>query len=238
MVSSHRNEAADNRNPRQAYRPSIRQTFFGERQKEEFFVVRGNISVVSSLLSQKLRGRCVDDEIRECMISFLPRLRRFAYALTGDADAGDDLVQDTCVRALTRLDQWQAGTSLESWMFRIAQNLWRDALRSRRATLMEAPGDDAHEFAGADGRIVVDTRSRLRAVSEGLAELPSEQSMVVALVCIDGRSYKEAADILEVPVGTVMSRLARARRALHVLVGDEASGHSPKREETPNGQAN
>src|SRR5262245_19915054 len=66
------------------------------------------------------------------MVEFLPRLRRFAYALTGDSDQGDDLVQETCMRALSRVDQFQSGTRFDSWMFRIAQNIWLDRVRSRK----------------------------------------------------------------------------------------------------------
>lgn len=177
----------------------------------------------------------MDDDLLEAMIEFLPRLRRFAYALTGDSDLGDDLVQDACERALSRVEQWRPGTSLESWMFRIAQNLWRDVLRSKRVQLTEPIAEGALEIVGVDGRQVVHERALLRAVSTELARLPEDQSMVIALVCVDGRSYKEAAAILEIPVGTVMSRLARARKALHAELG---LGQSSQREETPDGQSN
>src|SRR5215510_15980700 len=77
-------------------------------------------------------GRRVTDEIRSRMVELLPRLRRFAYALTGDLDQGDDLVQEACARALSRVDQFEAGTRFDSWMFRIAQNIWFDRKRAQK----------------------------------------------------------------------------------------------------------
>ena len=71
------------------------------------------------------------DDVKDLMLSHVPRLRRFAYALTGDRDRGDDLVQDTLVRALTHIDGWQPGTRMDSWMFKIAQNLWFDRIRAK-----------------------------------------------------------------------------------------------------------
>ena len=78
------------------------------------------------------RGLPVTDQLRHQIVAHLPRLRRFALALAGDADSADDLVQETCTRALSRLDQWQHGTRLDSWMFRIAQNIWIDRVRARK----------------------------------------------------------------------------------------------------------
>jgi RNA polymerase sigma-70 factor, ECF subfamily len=156
-------------------------------------------------------------DIRLRIVDLLPRLRRFSYALTGDADKGDDLVQETCVRALSRLEQWEEGTRLDSWMFRIAQNLWLDQRRSLRVRGETAEIDQAFEVLGEDGRDVVESRLTLKRVAMGMAQLPPEHQVLIALVCVEGLSYKEAAEILEVPIGTVMSRLARARRALHEL---------------------
>lgn len=155
------------------------------------------------------------DEFRTRMVEFLPRLRRFAIALTGDLDQGDDLVQETCMRALSRVDQWQPGTRLDSWMYRIAQNLWLDRRRANkvRGEIVDVAAADL--IAGSDGRDVTESRLTLDAVSTAMGHLPSEQRVLVALVCIEGLSYKEAADVAGIPIGTVMSRLARARRELH-----------------------
>jgi RNA polymerase sigma-70 factor, ECF subfamily len=156
----------------------------------------------------------VTDEFRTRMVEFLPRLRRFAVALTGDLDQGDDLVQETCLRALSRVDQWQPGTRLDSWMFRIAQNLWLDRTRAKKHR-SEVSDPVVEAVPGQDGRNVVEGRLTLDAVFDAMTELSPEQQVLVALVCIEGASYKEAAEITGTPIGTVMSRLARARRELH-----------------------
>ena len=161
------------------------------------------------------------DDIRARMVEFLPRLRRFAYSLTGDRDQGDDLVQETCTRALARMDQWQPGTRLDSWMFRIAQNAWFDRARAKKVRGEVIDIDDAHDLSDTDGRKVTENRLTLGVVSAGIARLPDDQRVLITLVCVEGLSYKEAAEQLQVPIGTVMSRLARARQTLHRLVDDE-----------------
>ncbi len=160
------------------------------------------------------------DDVQARMIELLPRLRRFAFALTGDLDKADDLVQDTCERALGHLHQWQPGTKLDSWMYRIAQNVWLDQYRARKTRREQAGLDEAENFAGEDGRSVTDSRMTLAAVNEGIGRLPADQQVLVAMVCVEGLSYKEAASILEIPIGTVMSRLARARQALYAAITD------------------
>jgi len=166
------------------------------------------------------------------MIEFLPRLRRFAYSLTGNMDLGDDLVQETCLRALSRLEQWKPGTKLESWMFRIAQNIWLDRARANKVRGEFSSLDVVESAPGADGRDVVEGRMALEAVNRGIATLPAEQQVLIGLICIDGASYKEASEILEIPMGTVMSRLARARKTLHEYIeGDDAVSGSSSKEE-------
>jgi RNA polymerase sigma-70 factor (ECF subfamily) len=162
------------------------------------------------------------------MVELLPRLRRFAVALTGDLDQADDLVQEACMRALSRVEQWQPGTRLDSWMYRIAQNLWLDRMRAKKVRGEQVDVESAEALAGPDGREVVESRLTLNAVSAAMAYLPNEQRMLIALVCIDGLSYKEAAEITETPIGTVMSRLARARRELHARLEDRAPQASPR----------
>ena len=148
------------------------------------------------------------------MVAFLPRLRRFAYGLSGDAAQADDLVQDACVRALTHRDQWQPGTKFESWMFRITQNLWIDKRRSVKSRGVHQDIDGLDEPMGVDGRDVTEGRLTLSAVMKGMEALSPDQRALMALVCIEGASYKEASETLQVPIGTVMSRLARARQTL------------------------
>jgi len=160
----------------------------------------------------------VTDDIRARMVAVLPRLRRFAYALTGNAEQADDLVQDACLRALSRIDMWQPGTRLDSWMYRIAQNIWLDRVRANKVRGEVVDIEAMEGMAGSDGRIVAESELTLQAVAAAMARLPAEQRAMVALVCIEGASYKEAAEIAGVPVGTVMRRLARARRALHAVI--------------------
>jgi RNA polymerase sigma-70 factor, ECF subfamily len=155
------------------------------------------------------------------IVQLLPRLRRFALSLTRDMDQGDDLVQETCARALASLDQWQDGTRLDSWLYRIAQNIWFDRARSKKTRGETLDIDDMHDLAGTDGRQVVETRMTMIEVGRGIARLQPEQQVLVTLVYIDGLSYKDAAEITGVPIGTVMSRLARARSTLYEAIHGE-----------------
>ena len=156
----------------------------------------------------------MDQSIGQEMAALLPRLRRFAYGLTGSIDAGDDLVQSACERALSRLHQWQAGTRLDSWMYRIMQNLWFDELRSGRRREVATESDVLDAMTGGDAESEMASRLDLAAVRRHMADLPPDQRAVLLLVSVEGLTYKEAAAVLDVPIGTVMSRLARARLAL------------------------
>ena len=157
----------------------------------------------------------MNDDVRQEMIGLLPRMRRFAYSLTGSMDDADDLVQGACERALGRLDQYERGTRLDSWLFRIIQTTWIDRVRAvrRRGTVSDPEVMAAVPF---DARIHEQTEARaaLDIVREEIARLPENQRLVLALVTVDGMSYKDAAEMLEIPIGTVMSRLSRARKRL------------------------
>ena len=151
--------------------------------------------------------------ISDQLIAVLPRLRRFARGLTGSAAEADDLVQAACERALTRAHQFQEGTRFDSWMFRIAQTIWIDQLRSRN-TRKEVVEDEAMHVGSDEPGRRVEARLALQEVRAALAQIPAEQRMALLLVTVDGMSYKQAAEVADVPVGTIMSRLARARVAL------------------------
>jgi len=144
----------------------------------------------------------------------LPRLRRFAYGLTGSVDRGDDLVQSACERALERLHQWEPGTRLDSWMFRIMKNLWLDDTRAAWRREVVTSSEVLEAVRGGDAEAETAARLELGSVLDHISRLPDAQRTVLLLVSVEGLSYKEAAAILEVPVGTVMSRLARARLTL------------------------
>jgi RNA polymerase sigma-70 factor (ECF subfamily) len=160
----------------------------------------------------------VTEDVRAQLIALLPRLRRFALGLTGSRDDADDLVQAACERALNRLHQWQPDTRLDSWMFRIIKTIWIDQWRSQRARGEHVDLDSIEPPAGSNGRQVTEVRSTLEAVCRAMEQLSDDQRLVLTLVSVDGLSYEEAAAVLEVPIGTVMSRLARARRRLHELL--------------------
>jgi RNA polymerase sigma-70 factor (ECF subfamily) len=157
------------------------------------------------------------EAIRKQMTTLLPRLRRFAVSLTGNMADADDLVQDTVERALRNLHRWQPDTRLDSWMYRIAQNLWIDTVRARRVrqTTGAEPPEDAAVF---DGARAAEARLTFAETCRALAGLPEEQRAVVALVVVEGLAYREVAEILGIPIGTVTSRLARAREALAARV--------------------
>jgi len=127
------------------------------------------------------------------------------------------LVQEACLRAFARLDQWQPGTRLDSWMFRIIHNIWIDQKRASKVRGTVIDLDSAPEIAGPDGRDVVERRMTLNRVLEAMDKLPQEHRELIALVSIEGVSYQEAAAILQIPIGTVTSRLVRARRALYAI---------------------
>lgn len=158
---------------------------------------------------------------RAQIVSLLPRLRRFAGGLTPDRHLADDLVQAACLKALERWHQWIPGTSLASWMFRIVQNTWLDEFRTRSRHPTDNDDDALIAVAGDDGQALLEQRSALRAVRRAMADLPEEQRLVLLCVTVDGMSYKEAADALGIPTGTVMSRLARARIRLADALGQK-----------------
>ena len=163
----------------------------------------------------------VSKRFSDQLIAVLPRLRRFAAGLTRSASEADDLVQAACERALTREHQFQEGTRFDSWMFRIVQTIWIDHLRSRE--IRKEDGDIAEERLGTDEPVRrVEARLALSEVRRAVSLLPPDQRATLMLVTVEGLSYKQAAEIAGVPIGTIMSRLARARIALQQLLDSGA----------------
>jgi RNA polymerase sigma-70 factor (ECF subfamily) len=159
------------------------------------------------------RGGPVSGAFNDQLVAALPRLRRFARGLTGSATEADDLVQAACERALTRAHQFQEGTRFDSWMFRIVQTIWIDQIRARE--VRKEDGDVVEERLGSDASARgVEARLALFEVRNAIERLPPDQRATLMLVTVEGLSYKEAAAVAGVPVGTIMSRLARARIAL------------------------
>ncbi|HEU5285809.1 MAG TPA: RNA polymerase sigma factor [Sphingomicrobium sp.] len=154
------------------------------------------------------------------LCALLPRLRRFAHGLSRSAADADDLTQMTIERALRAKAQWQPGTRLDSWLYKIMRNLWIDTVRSRnRQDRVEAPAEEA-ERLGHDPRDGVEAAIDLHTMMGAMERLPDEQREVVALILIEGFGYREAAELLDLPIGTVSSRLVRGRNALLALVGE------------------
>ena len=151
--------------------------------------------------------------------ALLPRLRRFARTITFNRDDADDLVQLAVERALNRSAQWEAGTRLDSWIFRIMKNAWIDEVRSRiRRDAVFAP-EEAGEHVGDD---FAEAHQQRMAIQKAISLLSEDHRIVIGLVLVDGLPYKEAAEVLELPMGTLTSRLARAREALQGLLSDQA----------------
>jgi RNA polymerase sigma-70 factor (ECF subfamily) len=161
------------------------------------------------------------DELRRNIAALLPRLRRFGVALAGSPEQGDDIVQAAIEKVLAKADQWQVGTSLESWTFKIMQNVWRDELRRRRTDERKQTLNSAGNEEMVDGPNVAETMLMLTKTRACFARLPEEQRLALALVVLDGRSYREAADQLDIPIGTLMSRLSRGRDALRRMIEDD-----------------
>lgn len=156
----------------------------------------------------------MDDQLQTQLPGLLPRLWRFALRLTRNPHDAEDLVQRSCVRALERRAQWQPGTALLSWLFAIEHSIWLNELRSaqRRRTGSldgEAAFEDDESLTSPDGNPEVGLYYRQVVVA--VEALPEAQRVVMLLVAVEGLSYREAADVLAVPIGTVMSRLSRAR---------------------------
>ena len=154
------------------------------------------------------------------VVAFIPRLRRYARALVGERTAADDLVQDTLERALNKFHLWKRGTDLRAWLFTVMHNLYVNQIRGRRELValdeeaLEVPVRATHE-----------TALEARDLERALVRLSVEQREVLLLVVLEEMSYEEAAATLGIPIGTVMSRLSRAREKLRLLVeGLPASG--------------
>ncbi|BBB08111.1 RNA polymerase sigma factor [Sphingopyxis sp. EG6] len=158
----------------------------------------------------------------EELVALLPRLRRFARGLARHPADADDLCQAAIERALKSRDQWHEGTRLDSWMYRITRNLWIDERRAAGRRGVHGAIDDAATQVAGDGAAEVEAGALRGDVDGAMARLPDEQREVVMLVLVEGYAYREAADILDVPIGTVTSRLARGRETLMHYLGEAA----------------
>lgn len=157
------------------------------------------------------------EEIGERIVELLPRLRRFARSLSRNQHDADDLVQSAVERAWRNLAQLKPGVPLHSWMFGIMKNAWLDNLRAAKRRGEVALPEDSGDHPAVNP---TDMNANLWSVSEAMDKLPEEQRLAVALVLVEGMSYKEASEVLEIPMGTLTSRLARGRTALAASLGE------------------
>lgn len=158
-------------------------------------------------------NRPASDVFAAQAMQYIPRLRRYARALTGDASAADDLVQDALERALVKHALWREGTDLRAWLFTVMHNVFVNQVRSAVATRTVPMDDTVSDLPQAQAT----DRLEIRDLDAALQALPEEQRAVVLLVGLEQMSYEEAAKVLEVPIGTVMSRLSRGRERLRRL---------------------
>lgn len=160
----------------------------------------------------------VEPRIEKEIVALLPRLKRFALALTRSMPAADDLAQATCERAIANLDKWHPGTRLDSWMYRIAHNLHRNNMRNEKARREKLGMLKLETERAVDGERAAVARLEFSAVSAAIALLPEDQREALLLVAVEGRSYREVAEITGASVAAVTSRIARAREALRSVV--------------------
>ena len=162
--------------------------------------------------------RRVEPQIEKEIIALLPRLKRFAMSLTRSGPAADDLAQATVERAIVNLDKWQPGTRLDSWMYRIAHNLYRNDVRNQVTRGEKLDVIQMETERSMDGERAVVARLEFSAVSAAIAQLPGEQREALLLVAVEGRSYREVSEITGASVAAVTSRIARAREELRGVV--------------------
>ena len=148
------------------------------------------------------------------LLGMLGSLYRYAYSLARSREAAEDLVQTTCEKALAAQSTFDPSTRLQPWLFRILRNAWLDQVRRRQTSGPQVDVADHAEILATDGAAAAESVLMLKSVLSAIDRLPQEQREVLLLVCVEDCSYREAANILDIPIGTVMSRLARARAAI------------------------
>ena len=149
------------------------------------------------------------------VIAHLPRLRRYANALVRDKWGAEDLLQDTLERAYSKWHLWRSDSNLRAWLFSIMHNVFINQITREAARPARVPLEEALEVSVAARN---ETQMEARDLIKALEKLPDEQREVVLLICLEDMKYEEAARVLDIPVGTVMSRLARGREKLRRLM--------------------
>ena len=164
------------------------------------------------------RGRLGD-----LLATHIPQLRRYARALTHNPEAADELVQDSLERAWRKIDRWEVGSDLRAWLFTLMHNVHVNHLRRGRLELQPMP----EQYLADPEAVEAEHTIRLRDLEAGLAQLPTDQKEVLLLVCLEDMTYEQVAGVLGIPIGTVMSRLHRARERLRHWMTNENLGKPP-----------
>lgn len=159
------------------------------------------------------------DPFRQELVRLLPQLRRFALSLTRNQADGDDLVQHTCERAILRQDQFRPGERLDAWLYTMMRNLWVSEIRKRKVRMGAGQEDasESHALYSNAGGFSATAENQVLAL---IMALPEGLASVLVLVSVEGHSYREAAEILDIPIGTVMSRMSTARQRLKASLGE------------------
>jgi RNA polymerase sigma-70 factor, ECF subfamily len=179
---------------------------------------------VGTSMNAKRQAKGVDGtefDLHPVLLAFLPRLRRFAIALTPSPVDAEALVQAAHDRVISRRAQFRTDAQILAWMYRVMQNLSID--ENKRLQAERCGMDAAREVAGEDGETIAGSNITMANVRHALAHLPQHQRTALTLVCVDGMTYKEVAEVLDIPLGVVTSRIAKAREALHTQIAREAS---------------
>lgn len=164
----------------------------------------------------------VPEAFGDKLVQLLPRMRRFARGLARDGADGDDLCQATIERALKSSQQWQGGTRLDAWVYTIMRNIWVDQVRARNRRSQTFVTEEAGLNVGDAGDAAIEAHVELGNVGRAMSRLPHDQREAVMLVLVEGFAYKEAAEIIGCPIGTLTSRLVRGREALMRALGEAA----------------
>jgi RNA polymerase sigma-70 factor (ECF subfamily) len=175
-----------------------------------------------ALTERETPGRQERRDFRQHLLAAIPKLRAFALSLASHADQADDLVQETLMKAWNHQDSFQPGTNIKAWLFTILRNEYFSQLRKRRREVEDADGDYAGNVMTTGGQ---ESQLDMADLRLALQQLPDDQREAVVLVGASGFSYQEVAEICHVPVGTIKSRVNRARNKLAALLGN--SGGSP-----------
>jgi RNA polymerase sigma-70 factor (ECF subfamily) len=167
-----------------------------------------------------MRPAAETKDFRRDLVSLLPKLRRFAMTLTRNANDADDLVQEACERAITRSHLWNGEGRLESWVYAMTRNLWVDEIRKRKVRTgsgtVDALGHDELSIEPSAEKAVYANQ-----LQKMILSMPEGLASVFLLVNVEGHSYRETADIMGIPIGTVMSRLSTARLRLAAMISEK-----------------